>query len=520
MSIKESFIPQISEGYTFEGPSITLGGAMLEGACLTGNLIRAPLEMFNRHGLISGSTGTGKTKSLQVIAEQLSDAGVPVLLMDVKGDLSGLAVASDGHPKIDERQENIGLAWEGSSYPVEFLTISEEKGVRMRATVTEFGPVLFARLLNLTEAQSGIIAVIFKYCDDHNIPLLDIQDLRRTMQWMMNEGEEEIKNTYGGLSTVSANAILRKLVTLEQQGAEVFFGEPSFDIDDLMQKVDGKGVINILRLTDIQDRPLLFSTFMLQLLAEVYSTLPEEGDLEKPKLVLFIDEAHLVFDNATDSLLDQIEMIMKLIRSKSVGVFYVTQNPTDIPNDVLSQLGMKVQHALRAFTARDRKAIKLSSENFPLTNFYDLDELLTQLGTGEALVTVLNEDGAPTPVVHTMMRAPQSRMDVLEDQELNMLIERSRIFDKYAEVLDRESAEEILNKKIESAREGSHQKKLQEQLEKGRARSSRSKKPESIIEEIMTSPAAREMSRTFARELSRGLLSALGVRSTSRRRKR
>jgi len=520
MANKEQFVENISKGYTFKGEEIVLGGAMLDGECQTGTLVKVPLETLNRHGLICGSTGTGKTKSLQVLAEQLSEKGVPVLLMDMKGDLSGIAAPSPGHPKIDERHEAIGFPFQAGSSPIEFLTLSEEKGSRLRATVTEFGPVLFSRLLDLNETQSGIMAVVYKYCDDHDIPLIDLNDIRKTLQFLTGEGKVEIQDTYGLISKTSVGAILRKIIELEQQGADHFFGERSFDVDDLCRvDEDGKGIISIVRLTDIQDRPKLFSTFMLQMLAEIYATFPEEGDLDKPKLVMFIDEAHLVFDEATDSLLDQMEAIIKLIRSKAVGIFFVTQNPVDVPDAILGQLGMKIQHALRAFTAKDRKAIKLAAQNFPESEYYDVDDLLTQLGIGEALVTVLNEKGIPTPLVHTMMRAPKSRMDVLFAAEIRHLISQSDLPEKYNEEIDRESAYEILQEKIEAAREETHQQELQKQLDKaGRSRRGRSRQEKSMMEKIISNPTTRQIGRTVARELTRGLLSAMGVRSTTRRR--
>jgi hypothetical protein len=461
--------------------------------------------------LISGSTGTGKTKSLQVMAEQLSAKGIPVLLMDMKGDLSGIAAPSPGHRKIDERHAAIGMPFEAGTSPVEFLTLSDEKGLRLRATVTEFGPVLFSRLLDLNETQSGILAVVFKYCDDHDIPLIDLNDIRKTLQFFTNEGKEEIGDVYGRVSTASVGAILRKLIELEQQGADLFFGERSFNVDDLIRvNEEGKGVISILRLTDIQDRPKLFSTFMLQMLAEIYSTFPEEGDLEQPKLVMFIDEAHLVFEEASKSLLSQMEAIIKLIRSKAVGIFFVTQNPVDVPDAILSQLGLKIQHALRAFTAKDRKAIRLAAQNFPESDFYDVDELLTQLGIGEALITVLNEKGIPTPLVHTMMRAPQSRMDILTDKEIDALIRESRLIHKYSEVIDRDSAYEILQGKIEAARDTEKQEELRKQNEK--VNRTRSRHQKTVIEQVMSNPTTRQIGRTVARELTRGLLSVLGVR--------
>lgn len=515
MAKTDKFIDTIEKGYTFKGDSFVLGGAMLDKECQTNTLVKIPLSTMNRHGLIAGATGSGKTKTLQIIAEQLSSKGVPVLLMDVKGDLSGIAVPSAGHPKIDERHDKIGFKFEAGSSPVEFLSLSDEKGARLRATVSEFGPVLFSKIMDLNDTQSGVVAVVFKYCDDNQLPLVDLNDFKKVLQYIQAEGKEEFEESYGRVSSASVGAIMRKIVELEQQGADKFFGERSFDVDDLC-RVDenGKGIISIVRLTDIQDRPKLFSTFMLQLLAEVYATFPEEGDVERPKLVIFIDEAHLVFEEASKALLNQIEAIVKLIRSKGVGLFFVTQNPTDIPDEVLSQLGMKVQHALRAFTAKDRKAIKLTAENYPLTEFYKIDTVLTELGIGEALITVLNEKGIPTPLVHTMLRAPQSRMDILTDEEINYFFQRSKIAKKYNEVIDRESALELLSAKLEDAAEDEHKEKIEEQRSKAR-RSAGSEK--STIEKVMDSTLTRQIGRTVAREVTRGLLGVLGIKTTGRR---
>ena len=453
MTKKEKFLEEVKSGYTFEGESIILGGAMFGKECQTETFIRLPLKTFNRHGLIAGATGTGKTKTLQIIAEQLSAKGVPSLVMDIKGDLSGVAVPSDGHPKIDERHESIGLPFIAGDSPVEFLSLSKEKGVRLRATVTEFGSVLFSKILGLNDTQTGIIAVVFKYCDDYDLPLLDLADMKKALQYLMNDGKAELEEEYGRMAATSIGTILRKLVELEQQGGDIFFGERSFDIRDLLRKdEEGRGIVNILRVTDIQDKPKLFSTFMLQILAEIYSVFPEEGDVEKPKLVLFIDEAHLVFEEASDALLDQLETIIKLIRSKGIGVFFITQNPSDIPDDILGQLGLKVQHALRAFTAKDRKAIKLAAENYPISEYYEVDEIIMELGIGEAFVTALNEKGIPTPLVHTFLRAPQSRMDILTKSEMKEIIDNSALIPKYEEEINRESAYEILGGKIEEAR--------------------------------------------------------------------
>jgi DNA helicase HerA-like ATPase len=520
MTDKTSFLQDIEKGYSFKGNAITLGAAMLNGEVANNALVKIPLNTLNRHGLIAGATGSGKTKTLQIIAEQLSANSVPVLLMDVKGDLSGIAVPSDGHPKIDERHAKIGFPFKADYSPVEFLSISDEPGARLRATVSEFGPVLFSKILELNETQSSIVSVIYKYCDDNNYALLDLKDMKKALNYVMNEGKEDFQELYGRMSAASVGAILRKIVALEQQGAEIFFGERSFEVDDLCRlDENGKGMVSIIRLTDLQDRPKLFSTFMLQILAEIYATFPEEGDLEQPKLAIFIDEAHLVFNEASDALMDQIEAIIKLIRSKGIGIFFVTQNPADIPDSVLGQLGLKVQHALRAFTAKDRKAIKLAAQNYPISDYYKVEKLLTELGIGEALVTALNEKGIPTPLAHTMLRAPQSRMDVLSDLEINTILSKSNIIEKYNEEIDRESAYEILSGKIEAYQEAEHQEKLKEQKEKAKRSRGRGRKEKSTFEKIINNTTTRQIGRTVARELTRGLLGVLGIKTTRRKRK-
>ncbi|MBK8506379.1 MAG: DUF853 family protein [Saprospiraceae bacterium] len=506
------FIEEINTAFQFKGPQILLGGAMLNKKNLTGTMVYLPLKTLNRHGLIAGATGTGKTKTLQVLAEQLSAQSVPVLMMDVKGDLSGIAKATEGHPKIDERHALIGIPFEADSSPVEFLTLSEEKGVKLRATVTEFGPVLFSKILNLNETQQGIISVIFKYCDDHGLPLLDLKDVKKSLQWLTGEGKEEIEAEYGRISTASMGTIIRKIIELEQQGGEKFFGEKSFDMSDLIRiSDDGKGIVSIVRLTDIQDRPNLFSTFMLQMLAEIYATFPEEGDVDQPKLVIFIDEAHLVFKEASKALLDQLESIIKLIRSKGIAIIFVTQNPADIPNEVLGQLGMKIQHALRAFTASDRKAIKLAAQNFPISSYYNIDQMLTELGIGEALISVLDEKGRPTPLVHTMLRAPQSRMDILSPSEINYIVRESYLVQKYNQELDRDSAYEILADKIKVAQEEDHRAEMQRQQEKARQTSTRGRPRKTQLERTWDN-TTRQIGRSLAREITRGILGVLGIK--------
>ena len=510
MADAPDFKSVVGKGYTFKGEAIKLGRAMLDGKVVDEADVFIPLQTMNRHGLIAGATGTGKTKTLQKLSELLSDASVPVLLLDIKGDLSGLAAPGVANAKIDERSALLGESYQPSAYPVELLSLSDKPGVKLRATVSEFGPVLLSKILGLNDTQSGLVAMIFKFCDDQQLPLLDLKDFIKVLQYVSNEGKAELTKEYGNISTTSTGTILRKVIELQQQGADHFFGEKSFDVDDLMRiSDDGRGMISILRVTELQDRPKLFSTFMLQLLAELYATCPEEGDVEKPKLVMFIDEAHLVFNDASKALLDQIETVIKLIRSKGIGVFFCTQNPMDVPPAILSQLGLKVQHALRAFTAADRKAIKQAAENYPITDFYKTDELITQLGIGEGLVTALNEKGIPTPLVHVMIGPPRSRMDILTDAEVAQVMSQSRLAAKYNAVIDSESAYEMLNEKLETATKASADNGGGEPA----GRQGGHKKEESW----MDNPMVRQAGRTAASILTRSLLGVLGLSSTRRR---
>lgn len=519
--MKEEFIRQMTEGYRCSEDSLYLGGAMLNGEPVPGVGIRIPLRMLNRHGLIAGATGTGKTKTLQVIAEELSSKSVPVLLMDLKGDLSGIAVAGGADSFTKERCEKTGYAYSPKGFPVELLTISGEPGVRLRATVSEFGPILLSKILGLNETQSGILSVLFKYCDDNRLPLLDIKDLKKSLQFISGEGKADFEKSYGKISVSSTGTILRKIIELEQQGAERFFGEKAYEVEDLV-RIDesGNGVISILRLTDIQEHPQLFSTFMLCLLAQIYSTFPEEGDLPAPKLMIFIDEAHLIFKEATRALLEEIDTIAKLIRSKGVGIVFCTQNPRDVPESVLAQLGMKIQHSLRAFTAKDRKGIRMTAENYPASEFYDVDALLTSLGTGEAAVTVLNEKGVPTPLAAVMIRPPLSRMGPLTAQELTGILSKSGLAAKYSQVIDRESAYEILTAKMEAALRGEQAGKQLESSGQAQGKTSApvpraagetQKKTESILDTPFVKQVGRSVSTTIAREVTRGLLGVLGL---------
>lgn len=509
----ELFKDLVKNGYAFKGEHVKIGVGMLDGMVVPEADIYLPLKTMNRHGLIAGATGTGKTKTLQMISECLSNNSVPVVLMDIKGDLSGIAAAGTVNDKINDRCTKLNVTYTPQNFPVELLTLSDARGVKLRATVTEFGPILLSKILGLNDTQEGLVAMIFKYCDDNAMPLLDLKDFIKVLQFIGDEGKAEIEKTYGKISTSSTGTILRKVVELQQQGADVFFGEKSFEVDDLMRfNEKGQGIISILRVMDMQSKPKLFSTFMLQLLAELYATAPEEGDLDKPKLVLIIDEAHLVFQEANEALLQQIETVIKLIRSKGIGIFFCTQNPQDIPASILSQLGLKVQHALRAFTAADRKTIKTAAENFPISEHYVVDELLTQMGIGEAFVTLLNEKGIPTPLVHTMLCPPQSRMDILTDNELDEIIAKSKLTKKYNEIIDTESAYEILTKKLEEAAkktEEETQQKIEEKEEK---------KAEAETS-FFDNPILKQVGRTAAQVITRSLLGALGLGGRSSRRK-
>ena len=510
MANKDAFIQAMKDGYTFKSESVRIGAAVLDGTVVPEAGIYLPLKTMNRHGLIAGATGTGKTKTLQMISEFLSDSSVPVLVMDIKGDLSGIAAIGSVNDKIKDRYQKLALEYKPAVFPAELLTLTGNKGVHLRATVSEFGPVLLSKILELNDIQGGVVAMIFKYCDDTKLPLLDLKDFIKVLQYVGDEGKEELEKTYGKISTTSTGTILRKVIELQQQGADIFFGEKSFEVDDLMRiGDDGRGVISVLRVTDLQDKPKLFSTFMLQMLAELYASCPEEGDLDKPKLVIFIDEAHLVFQDASSALLQQIETIVKLIRSKGIGIFFCTQNPMDVPASVLAQLGLKVQHALRAFTAADRKVIKQTAENYPETTFYKTEDLITQLGIGEALVTMLNEKGIPTPLAHTMLCAPRSRMDTLTDDEIDNINSRSKLVAKYGKAIDSESAYEILTAKLDEAAE----KTLQE--DNNTVKKSTKEEP-STLEKITNNTVVKSMARTAGNTIVRSLLGALGLGGRSR----
>ncbi|MCW3089176.1 MAG: hypothetical protein JWP81_245 [Ferruginibacter sp.] len=512
MSNKEIFSKAMRDGYMFKGESVKIGAAVLDGEVISDAGIYLPLKTMNRHGLIAGATGTGKTKTLQMMSEFLSDASVPVLLMDIKGDLSGIAAMGAPNEKVKDRYEQLNMQYTPSQFTAELLTLSGQKGVRLRATVSEFGPVLLSKILGLNDTQGGLVAMIFKFCDDEKMPLLDLKDFIKVLQYIGDEGKTMMEKSYGKISTTSTGTILRKVIELQQQGADIFFGEKSFEVEDLM-RIDeqGRGVINVLRVTDLQDRPKLFSTFMLQMLSELYAACPEEGDLDKPKLVMFIDEAHLIFQEASEALLQQIETVIKLIRSKGIGIFFCTQNPMDIPAGVLGQLGLKIQHALRAFTAVDRKVIRQTAENYPETDFYKTEDLITQLGIGEALITMLNEKGIPTPLAHVMLCSPRSRMDVLAPPEIDSIVEKSKLATKYNQVTDSNSAYEMLTEKLKEAAENAQS----EEAEKTNKKTE--KAVPSTFETIANNSIVKSMVRTAGNTIVRSLLGSLGLGGRSRK---
>lgn len=437
---------EIVSGYAFTGPALDLGALLWDGQCLPDAQIRIPLAMLNRHGLVAGATGTGKTKTLQLIAEQLAAQGVPVFLADIKGDVSGISVPGESGEKVAERAREVGQTWEATGFPSEFYALGGiGTGIPVRATITSFGPVLLSKVLQLNQTQEQSLGLIFHYADQKGLELVDLKDLRAVVTFLTSdEGKSELKGI-GGLSTVTAGVILRALTAFEAQGMGDFFGEPEFDTSEFLRAApDGRGLVSVLELPAVQDKPQLFSTFLMWLLADLYNDLPEVGDVEKPKLVFFFDEAHLLFNGASKAFLEAITQTVRLIRSKGVGVFFVTQTPKDVPGDVLAQLGNRVQHALRAFTPDDQKALKATVRTFP-NSAYDLEETLTAIGTGEAVITVLSEKGAPTPVAVTRLRAPESLMGPVEAGALEGAVKGSLLYGRYAEAVDRESAYEKLS---------------------------------------------------------------------------
>jgi hypothetical protein len=514
------FASMLAAGYGFPDPAITLGAAIEHGTTHPEPKVRIPLAMLNRHGLVAGATGTGKTRTLQLMAEQLSNAGVPVFISDIKGDLQGLAMPGEGGDKITARARDIGYDWKPAASPVEFVSLTGKLGAQLRATVSSFGPLLLAKVLDLNETQSSVLAMVFKYCDDRGLLLLDFSDLRAVLQFLTSdEGKDELRE-YGTMSRQSVGVLLRKMVQLEEQGAEKFFGEPQFEVHDLLATApDGRGIITCLEVSDIQDRPALYSTFMMWLLAELYHTLPEEGDLAKPKLAFFFDEAHLLFDDVPKAFLDQVEQVVRLIRSKGVGIFFVTQTPKDVPSDVLAQLGNRVQHALRAHTPDDEAALRATARTYPKTAFYDLEETLTTLGTGEAVVSGLNPKGAPTPVVACRLIPPAARMDTLTPAEFTAELAQSDLMERYGTPVDRESAREMLQKRVDGQQSTVTEK--QSTVDRGpstapRRQSTRDSTMQTVIKRV-AGAMGTSAGRAVGNALVRGLLGAIGVRAVTRK---
>ena len=512
MSNRDQFIAAIQKSYQTDKPTIHLGSAILDGEIITEAKVNLPLRMMNRHGLVAGATGSGKTRTLQVLAEQLSAAGVPVFMSDIKGDLSGIAQPGSTNKSIEERSQILGTPFEAKGFPVELYSLSGEKGAQMRATILEFGPILLSKIFELNDTQSGVLAILFKYADDKKLPMIDLNDLKKVLSYLSEgPGAAEIKSDYGSISSSTAGTILRKIVALEQQGVGTIFGEKSFDISDLINKVDGQGVISLLNISDVQDKPALFSTFMLSLLAELYQTLPEAGDLDKPKLVFFLDEAHLLFKDAPKAFLDQIEQVVRLIRSKGVGIFFCTQMAQDIPVSVLAQLGNRVQHVLRAFTPQDADALKQTVKTYPRSEFYSIDQVLTTLGIGQALITVLNEKGIPTEVAATHLLPPTSIMGPMTQSDYENHVRQSDVYLKYKDPIDPESAYEILTKRLEE-----HARQEAEIKQEATVAKSNGKQEKGMFEQALASPLAKQIGR----EVVRGVFGMLFGKSTSSRTKK
>jgi DNA helicase HerA-like ATPase len=533
-------VQRIVQGYTFDEPAIELGVLMENDAPVPPAIIRIPLSMLNRHGLVAGATGTGKTKTLQLMAEQICAAGVPVFAADIKGDLSGIASPGQPNDKLLARTQEIGQNWHPRACPTEFFALGGQgNGVPLRATMSSFGPVLLSKVLGLNEVQESSLGLVFHYADQAGLPMLDLKDLRAVLTYLTSdEGKAELKNI-GGLSASTVGVILRTLITFADQGAEAFFGEPEFDTADLLRVTqDGRGVVSLLELPNLMDRPAVFSTFLMWLLADLFHELPEVGDVERPKLVFFFDEAHLLFDDASKAFLDAIAQTVRLIRSKGVGIFFVTQTPEDVPDDVLAQLGSRVQHQLRAHTPNDAKALKQTVATFPKSH-YDLTEALQQLGIGEAIVTVMDPDGVPTPVAWTRMRAPESLMAPTPEEVLRPGIGASALMARYGQSLDRDSAHEILARKLQAGAEAAERERLRKQaaaqaeaVAKERARAeaaaerearagaraqprSPQRRDKSVVEQITASSAFKQFARTAGTEIVRSIF---GTARRSRRR--
>ncbi|WP_017240526.1 helicase HerA-like domain-containing protein [Streptomyces sp. SS] len=516
---------EIAAGYAFDGPALDLGALLWDGACHPDAPIRIPLPVLNRHGLVAGATGTGKTKTLQLIAEQLSGHGVPVFLADIKGDVSGISAPGEVGERVGQRAAEVGQEWRATGFPCEFYGLGGlGPGIPVRATVTSFGPVLLSKVLQLNRTQEQSLGLIFHYADAKGLELVDLKDLRAVVAFLVSDtGRAELKGI-GGLSTVTAGVILRAITAFEQQGAGGFFGEPEFDTGEFLRTAaDGRGTVSVLELPAVQDKPQLFSTFLMWMLADLFHDLPEVGDLEKPKLVFFFDEAHLLFKGASKAFLESITQTVRLIRSKGVGVFLVTQTPKDVPADVLAQLGNRVQHALRAFTPDDAKALKATVRTFPKSP-YDLEEVLTGLGTGEAVVTVLSEKGAPTPVAATRLRAPESLMGPVDAAALDAAVKASPLYGRYAEAVDRESAYEKLTAEQKAAEAAALEaaaaqeaEKAAKEDEKNGARAPREKEEPSLAEQVVGSGIFKSLARSIGTQLGREI--SRSVFGTARRRR-
>jgi DNA helicase HerA-like ATPase len=514
--------------YGFDAPAIDVGHVLREGTPAADLPIRIPLRMMNRHGMIAGSTGTGKTRTLQLLAEQLSRAGVPTFLADVKGDLAGISIPGQANDRLNARAAGVGRTFTPEAFPVEFFSLTGNRGIQLRATVSSFGPILLGKVLDLTDVQQSVLAMVFKYCDDRRMPLLDFDDLRGVLTHLTGEGKGDLKE-YGGMSPATVGVLVRKMVELEQQGAAKFFGEPELDINDLLRTVDGKGVVNILTLADVQDRPRLYSTFLMWLLGQFYYRMPEVGDPDKPKLVFFFDEAHQLFADASSALVEHIEQVARLIRSKGVGVFFITQTPKDVDEDVLAQLGNRVQHAIRAFTPKDAKNIKATASTFPISEHVDVAKSLTTLGIGEALVTVLDPKGVPTAVSTAQVLAPSSAMSSVEDAQYQRVLAGSPLTPKYSAAINRESAHEMLQRKLEASsqekdefgwkeeagdfdwRQGRRPSRSSRPRSAGSARPARRQKGaiESALDSRIAQNVARQATRTVTQSIVRGIFGML-----------
>ncbi len=507
------FIENITTSYNPKGEYIQLGSGILDKEVITDAKVNLALKIMNRHGLIAGATGTGKTRTLQLMAEQLADKGVPVFMLDVKGDLSGLAEPGKTNDALIERGELVGIPFEPAHFPLEIFSLSGELGAPMRITVQDFGPILLARILDLNDTQTGVLSALFKYAEDQQWELIELNDVKKLLTYLADgPGAEDIKDDYGKISTSTSGTILRKIVAVEQQGIAHIFGEREFDIQDLFNRIDGRGVITLLNISDIQDQPLVFSTFLLSLLAQLFKKLPEVGDLDKPKLVFFFDEAHLLFNGASKAFLTQVEQIIRLIRSKGIGVFFCTQAASDIPASVLGQLGNRVQHALRAFTPNDADNLRKTVKTYPYSPFYEIDKVLTSLGTGQALITVLNEKGIPTEVVATHLVPARAVMGPCQPESYTRITVDSAFYGKYRGRVERRSAAEIVDEKMAVFEAKQEQEKAKKEVEKSKSRGTSRRSSRQTPMEAAKTQASRTLAREGAKllgKLANGILNAL-----------